>query len=44
MLPRRPAGEPRKVFCENFAGPGIAPGTRGYEPRDVLLVHPAAIL
>ena len=23
------------------AGPGFAPGSRGYEPREVLLLHPA---
>ena len=29
------------AFVCLVAGPGIAPGPRGYEPRDVLLVHPA---
>lgn len=23
------------------AGPGFAPGSRGYEPRELLLLHPA---
>ena len=25
------------------AGPGIAPGTLGYEPNEILLLHPASI-
>jgi hypothetical protein len=29
------------LFALRVAGPGIAPGSRGYEPLEVLLLYPA---
>ena len=31
-------------FVVQFAGAGIAPASRGYEPREILLLYPARVL